>query len=429
MLWLHRRLALTLAVAALVAGCSSVGDEDLGEFAGESSGATTGDTDAGDEGSGLTSGDTTGTTGEGDGDPTTDPTGSEPPPPSGGGDELLAGQWRDIDHWDFWTQLLTAEGPWGQLPAHWGFFTASSRIPVTVVDGGVPLADAAVVLFDRDDQVVWRSRTDADGEAQLYTELFGDESAAPLTVRVLDAFEQSIADVEAMPGDPVLLDVQGLTPPPPVLDLMLVIDTTTSMADELAYLQHKLGSVIEGVRAGSEDELAIRISVNFYRDDAEAYVLRSFPFTENVEEALAQLAEQDADGGGDFPEAVDAALADAVLDHEWSPRARARVLLLVLDAPPHHTEESLASLRASTLQAAAQGIRVVPIGGSDIDEPTEFLVRFIDIATNGTFVFVTGDDDALEDSSAVEFNKPTVGDIELEPLADLLTRLLLDAVG
>ena len=48
------------------------------------------------------------------------------------------------------------------------------------------------------------------------------------------------------------------------LDLMLMVDTTGSMGDELEYLKKELANVVETVWKLNPD-LSIRVSVNFYR--------------------------------------------------------------------------------------------------------------------------------------------------------------------
>ncbi len=61
--------------------------------------------------------------------------------------------------------------------------------------------------------------------------------------------------------------------PADVLDLALVIDTTGSMCDELAWLQSELRDVVGRVRVRFEG--AVRVSVTVYRDVGDAYVVRA----------------------------------------------------------------------------------------------------------------------------------------------------------
>jgi hypothetical protein len=220
----------------------------------------------------------------------------------------------------------------------------------------------------------------------------------------------------------VLLELPAVNPVTD-LDLMFVVDTTGSMQDELSYLQVELGDVITRVQDEVGGNFGLRLSVNFYRDVGDQYLVRDFPFTTDVDLALSQLAPQVADGGGDTPEAVEEGLANAVFEHEWSPDARARLLFLILDAPPHDTTEIRASLEASIRAAAEQGIRVIPLGASGIDKPTEFLLRNIDIATGGTYTFLTN-----HSGIGGEHIEPTVGEYTVEAFNEMMVRLIVEAM-
>ena len=139
--------------------------------------------------------------------------------------------------------------------------------------------------------------------------------------------------------------------------------------------------------------------------------------------ALEQLSVQSSDGGGDWEEAVEEALADAIFEHQWSPGARARLLFLVLDAPPHDNPANRASLQQSIEEAAAMGIRVIPLAASGVDKNTEFLLRNLDIATGATYTFLT-------DHSGIggPHIEPSIGDYDVELLNDLLVRLIVESL-
>jgi hypothetical protein len=336
--------------------------------------------------------------------------------------QLTAGEWRDLEHWDFWRGLFAADSDWAAYDTLWGFHTAL-RVPVVVVADDLPVTDLPVTLSDAQGEVLWRARTDNLGRAELWPNLFGGSVEAPLT---LDAggVERELSELPAEGLlDPYVFDLESAPAEPSNLDLMFVIDTTGSMGDELSYLQAELGDVISTVDSQLGGELDVRVSVNFYRDHGDAYVVDSNPFTTDVPAALDQLAAQSADGGGDFPEALAEALSDAVLDHEWSSSARARLLFLVLDAPPHDTPDNRGSMAAAIAEAAEQGVRVIPLAASGVDKPTEFLLRDFDIATGGTYTFLTSDS-----GIGGEHLEPTVGEYQVELLNALLVRLIVEAM-
>ena len=375
------------------------GDGD-GEDPSGDSGADTGG-DPGDGGEGGDSGD-----GDGDGD-------IEP-------GQLTAGEWRDLDNWDFWLNLGAPESEYLTEFNRWEFDTRS-RVPVVAISNGEPVIDEPVVIRNANDQILWEARTDNLGRAELWPNLVdGNEPSWPLTI---EAGGESI-DIMALPDplEPVLFE---LAPSQPVdLDLMFVVDTTGSMGDELLYLQAELSDVINRVQTEVAGDFTMRLSVNFYRDEGDEYVVRSFPFTTNVATVIGQIAAQEADGGDDWPEAVDAALTDAVFEHDWSDSARARLMFLVLDAPPHDGAQVRASLAESIVGAAELGIRVIPLGASGIDKFTEFLLRDIDIATGATYTFLTNDS-----GIGGEHLEPSIGEYQVELLNDLLVRLIVEAMA
>ena len=84
------------------------------------------------------------------------------------------------------------------------------------------------------------------------------------------------------------------------LDLMFVFDTTGSMGDELRYLQTEFEDIAKKVA-----DQNTRFSVNFYRDEGDLYVVKSNEFNHDTDLVLEQLKKEYADGGGDYPEAVD----------------------------------------------------------------------------------------------------------------------------
>ncbi len=344
--------------------------------------------------------------------------------PAGGGvamnpGRLTAGEWRDLDHWDFWRGLLD-EGDFASMDARWGYDT-SRRYTIDVVDAeGQPAVDARALLLDEDAGTLWEARTDNTGRAELFAGIFG-KGGDPALLIVESGGDRVLVESEGLEaGRAIQLQLDAVEPAAAV-DLMFMVDTTGSMGDELNYLQVELRDVIERVQRRHED-LSLRVSVNFYRDIGDPYVVRSNAFTEDLDLVMAQLQRESAAGGGDYEEAVDQAMIDAIEGHDWRGSARARILFLLLDAPPHATPESLGALHRATALAAQRGVRLIPIGASGIDKDTEFLMRSMDVATGGTYIFLT-DDSGVGGAHL----RPSVGDFKVEPLNDMLVRLIDEA--
>jgi hypothetical protein len=346
---------------------------------------------------------------------------------SGGGNgqagAMTAGEWNDNDNWDFWTDLIDdVDSDYYGYPVVWGF-QPTERVTVTAHNEADPAIDEPVTLADATGLVVWQSRTDSRGIAQLFPSLTA-EHTGPFQLTVGEGDRAQTVDSITFPVSQSIDVSMNASLPEEVLDLMFVVDTTGSMGDELSYLQTELSDVISRSRQELLGEVDIRLSVNFYRDFGDAYVTRSFPFTEDISLAITQLKAQSSDGGGDWPEAVDSALVDGIHNHQWSGSARARLLFLVLDAPPHDGEQVITTLQNAVTTASAAGIKIIPIAASGIDKDTEFLLRTIDIASNGTYVFLTDDSGIGNEHLA-----PTVGQYTVEPLNDLLVDLITEAVA
>jgi hypothetical protein len=135
------------------------------------------------------------------------------------------------------------------------------------------------------------------------------------------------------------------------------------------------------------------------------------------------IQNQSANGGGDGPEAVDDALIASIDQMNWRKSARARIMFLILDAPPHSSEEHRIRLKKAMSTAAAKGIRIVPLvasgGGYEFDKSMEYLMRSIALATNGTYVFLTNHSGIGNPHTA-----PSTDKYKVETLNSILLRIV-----
>ncbi len=336
---------------------------------------------------------------------------------------LTAAEWRDLDDWLFFESIVGMSQR-GDITEYWGV-DISGRVPVLVTNAeGDPAVNLEVELRDGLDTVLWTARTDVHGRAELYVDLFGDQAHEGELSVMVDPEGQATELANVSPSWQTYSVTAEGAEPAAALDLMLVVDTTGSMADELAYLQCALVSVLDTVEHNLGQDIDVRVSVNFYRDEGDIYEVRSFPFTDDPDVAAQQLSEQSADGGGDVPEALHSALTDAVFEHTWREEADSRLAFLVLDAPPHIGWDGvMTEIFDATTEAAAQGIRFVPLAGSGADQDTQFLLRFLASATGGTYTFLT-------DHSGVgnAHTEPLVGEYEVEDLHDMMVRIIEESL-
>jgi hypothetical protein len=177
------------------------------------------------------------------------------------------------------------------------------------------------------------------------------------------------------------------------LDIAFMLDTTGSMGDELAYIHAEIDGIASAIKA-SHAQITPRYGLVVYRDFVDIYQTRSFDF-DTVENFKANLAQQSADGGGDYPEDVADGMA-ATLQLKWRTDPNvARMVVWVADAPPHYGAEG--SVHDSIVKAAGADIHFYPVAASGADDRTEFTMRATAQITGGRYLFLT-DDSGIGDS-------------------------------
>ena len=328
---------------------------------------------------------------------------------------VTAGEWNDLDNWAFYQKTLMKE-PFKGFPDDWQMYT-NHRIAVAITAKNKPAANATVTLF-RNDTPIWTAKTDNLGRAELWVGAFQKEKELNTTLLRLKVNEQwvSTAAISETQVNRIALD-ETLPSPTNQVQIAFMVDATGSMGDELEFLKMDLKKVINEVQK-TNTQLKISTATVFYRDEGDEYVVKHSPFTEDINQTTEFISQQRADGGGDFPEAVDKALVQ-LNQLQWQPEARTRIAFLVLDAPPHNKPAVISSIQYSVKTAAASGIKLIPVVASGIDKTTEFLMRFIAMYTNGTYVFIT-------DHSGIgnKHLEPSVGEYQVEKLSDLMVRLI-----
>ncbi|MBR5088950.1 MAG: hypothetical protein IK093_05940, partial [Ruminiclostridium sp.] len=245
---------------------------------------------------------------------------------------LTGGEWRDNSNFTFWKKLFEHRSDWADVTEEYDLDTRS-RIAVRVKDSnGNPAAGLTVKLADGSKTILWETVTDSRGEAFLFPTLLPDDDKTVPT-EIIAETPDGRAVIEEVPANyrdtdvAVEMTVPNSFPMRDKLDLMLMVDTTGSMGDELKYLQTELENVIN--RVVDNTQANVMLSVNFYRDVSDDYVVRDFGFTDRISIALDHLEDQRSGGGGDYPEAVTTALDNGINKHDWRSDSE-KIMLLVL---------------------------------------------------------------------------------------------------
>ena len=313
---------------------------------------------------------------------------------------LTAGEVNDFTKWSLWPMVM--DSTHRQFIRTWQM-EPRQRYTVQVVDKhGYPVVNYPVNLTDKHGNTVFQAITDNTGKAELWNGLFGTP-----------------ADVDQPAWQTIELDETECDLPQSV-DVLFVFDATGSMGDELRYLQAEMNDVI-GRATDATGGLKIRTGAVVYRDHSDEYITRISRLTEDIKTTQSFIDKQHASGGGDYPEAVPEALMAALNSAGWDDNARARIAFLILDAPCHEDSATIALLHEQILNAAALGVRLVPVVCSGLGESGEYLLRSMALATNGTSFFLT-------DDSGIGYThlKPTTDSLKVEHLNDMLVRTIVE---
>lgn len=332
---------------------------------------------------------------------------------------LTAGEVNDFAKWDLWEQILTNDfknhlNTWKYRPLERYTAQLTNR-------QGMPVSNADVRLQDDFGTVLWKSKTDNTGKAELWTDLFVLEKTTNTNLKLVfeyEGIETEIVQVTPFSQGINTASIDTDCHPRNKVDLFFIVDATGSMSDEIRYLQVELSDIMQKVKKQQSD-LQLRIGSLVYRDHGDEYLTRKSSLDADVDKTIDFIKAQYADGGGDYPEAVDEALLESIENEDWDNEALARIAFLVLDAPSHTDPKVIEQIANQMRLASEKGIRIVPIACSDIQKDGEYLMRVLALATNGTYLFLT-DDSGIGNTHI----KPTTDKYDVEKLNDAIVRII-----
>ena len=411
-----------------LSGCNSVkessnmtGDDSIGK--GGSSGEYASDPtfSSGDSG-GYAGGDATGSAeGEpyyGEGDAAGEGETGEPAPGEGGETipsqqtgpkpgQLTCSALDDNKYYDFWKSLGTStqegKGLFQSFKEKFAFNTYN-RLDLTINNGNNVSVKVKGDTF--------ATKVDNLHKAYLFPQV--EQENYTVEISYLDNNnEKQTIEKEVKDGDTI--DLENTFTISNNLEIMFVIDATGSMGDEMSYIKSEIDDVIYQVKTANA-QANISLAIMVYRDKGDDYVTRYSDFTADITAQQDFLKLQRASGGGDFEEAVNVALDEAI-NKQWSDTST-KLLFHVADAPAH--DKDVQSWNQSALLAARKGIKIISIASSGIDKKTEYFFRSQSLLTSGQYVYLT--DDSGIGGSHVEATKEE--DLIVEYLNECLIRLI-----
>lgn len=336
--------------------------------------------------------------------------------------QLTGAEWRDAFNYDRWLKLfekdIPIEGQNGQYTKD-GIFSQYAKATrgletfemheVYVSCDDNPVVGANVTLYS-ENSVAYSAVTDSTGTAYV----FGNGTQ-------VEAVSGEFSASAAVSDDVTQITLSGCAAYEDELEIMFVVDTTGSMGDELSFLCNELAGIV--TRVTSSLDCKIRLGLLFYRDKGDQYVTKKSDFVyvnspEGLSTVVNDIKSQHASGGGDYPEAVDTALKEAV-EADWHSDSKTKLIFHVLDAPYHDAQQNQSVFADAVKNAAQQGIRVIPVAASGLNVLGQYIMRSAALLTGGTYTFLT-DDSGIGNRHEL----PAVGAFTVEYLSDLMVRLI-----
>ncbi|PWQ93752.1 vWA domain-containing protein [Leucothrix arctica] len=177
----------------------------------------------------------------------------------------------------------------------------------------------------------------------MKTRLIAQSIATALTIMGLSAGINSASaksiEVERIVAPQVMPQVAPIKIPSvitqPKIEVVFVLDTTGSMSGLINAAKEKIWS-IASTMAQAQTAPEIKMGLVAYRDRGDKYVTQNVDLSEDLDSMYSKLMDFKAQGGGDSPESVNAALYDAVHKMSWNQDSNTyKVVFLVGDAPAH----------------------------------------------------------------------------------------------
>ena len=338
---------------------------------------------------------------------------------------LTAGDIDDLRNLDFfraYVQRTQQQYPEVQNQSFWPQLTLDKRITLTIIDKKRhAVANAAVRINAGNQAQKTALLTSSEGIASVFPALDAPDMNGTLLLAITTPEGQTQhvtiplqADQQTDVSATITLN-HYTAHTAQAMDIMFVIDATGSMGDEIRYLQTEFDGIVSRL-SSNNPQVSMRYGLVMYRDIGDDYVVHDYGFTNSAAIFRKQLSQQRADGGGDYPEAMEQALDKAVNAH-WRNGNTARVMFLVADAPPH--DENLARAFESFKTARAEGIRLYPVGASGVADTAEYLMRTGAVITQGRYLFLT-DDSGIGNAHA----EPKIPCYVVTSLSSLIERVL-----
>jgi len=331
--------------------------------------------------------------------------------------KLTAGEINDYSKWILWNDLTNEE-----FEQYSKIYKLNAKHRVTALIKNKfeqPIYNANVILKNGEN-VLWKSITDNTGKAELWIEEINNLNLSNLHLEII--YKDKLINYEK----PKLFEnginnfvIETDCLQANSIDIAFVVDATGSMQDEIDYLKADLLSIINSVKDTLQN-LKINLGSVFYRDFDDEYLTRTFNLTNDILKTIIFINEQNADGGGDYPEAVNKGLFEAINKLSWNKESISKIIFLILDAPPHSDIQTIDEINNLIKKASENGIKIIPVACSGINKETEYFLRNMALLTNGTYTFLTN-----HSGIGNHHIEPSTDKYDVETFNELIKRLII----
>ncbi len=226
--------------------------------------------------------------------------------------------------------LVTLDGVDNNESSSCASIVTREALGVTAGDAGVSASDGSVASGGLAETVEVRSGVEAVVSTGESVTLTDGEGAAVSAEATAPRQRTPLMATGASPAAP-----WQRASTRPAVEIVFAIDTTGSMGGLLDGAKRRIWSIVNEIqRTGCRPD--VRIGLVAFRDRGDDYETMILPLTTDLDLVWVTLNGLTPSGGGDTPENVRRALADAVNQMGWTPATPglSQVIFLVGDAPP-----------------------------------------------------------------------------------------------
>ncbi len=301
----------------------------------------------------------------------------------------------------------------------------SERIVIRVIDEDeASLYNCNVDVQTPSGKSLVKSTTYADGRTMFFPTEVASPKQKDFVAKIRCGNESIKAQIsrEGKREIDVMLNMKRNVPKKVPLDIAIIMDTTGSMSSQIARLKKTLNAIhFQLTQLPTQPD--IRFALVAYRDRGDDYITQVTQFTNHVDHFQDRLNTLRADGGGDTPEDLQAALDDAMHKLSWRKDAL-RMGFIVADAIPHTDYGQEYHYASAMKESLFKGVKWTSVGAGGLPTKGEVIFRQIAQYSMGEYVFVTQGGGGNHSGSAGEASHHVGSNYKTENLDQAIVRIV-----